>query len=193
MNTVSPKIAGVYARTGLIIPPARFRRWMLLAFITFGVAGGGFAQTTGAVRGTVTDPSGGVMQGVHIAALHAQTFVRRETTTNDEGDYILPALAVGSYTLTVDAPGFKKHVQPNVPVTLGHVTVVNPRLELGPVTQVVTALDRAPVIETSSTQLGVVVGDRAVVNLPLNTRDTYQLLQSRGASPSITPPASKAS
>ena len=177
MNTVSPKIAGAYARTGMVIPPARFRRWMLLAFITFGVAGGGFAQTTGTVRGTVTDPTGGVMQGVHIAALHAETFVRRETTTNDEGDYILPALAVGSYTLTVDAPGFKKHVQPNVPVTLGHVTVVNPRLELGPVTQVVTAMDKAPVIETSSTQLGVVVGDRAVVNLPLNTRDTYQLLQ----------------
>ena len=177
MKKMPPKIAGGPGQSDLILKPAGFSVLLLCMLTTIGGIDAAFAQTTGTLRGTVTDPSGAVVQGVHIAAVQLDTYLSRETATNQEGDYILPTLAVGPYSLPVDAPGFKKYVQPNVQVNLGHVTVVNAKLELGLVTQVVTAVDSAPVIETSSTQIGVVVGDRSVVNLPLNTRDTYQLLQ----------------
>ena len=76
----------------------------------------------------------------------------------------------------METAGFKKFVQ-RAEVTLGHVVVVDATLQIGEVTQSVTAEAEAPLVETTSTQLGAVVNSRAVVELPLNTRDTYQLLQ----------------
>lgn len=154
----------------------------LLALITcvlFAVGGlpPSYAQTTGTLRGTVTDPSGAVIPLAHVAAVQSETHVTRETATNESGDYAFPALAVGSYLVQINAPGFKEHRREDVEVELGHVTVVNATLEIGLPTQVITALADPPLIETSSTQIGVVVGERSVVDLPLNTRDTYQLLQ----------------
>jgi hypothetical protein len=84
---------------------------------------------------------------------------------------------VGAYTIEVEATGFKKFVQAHVEVTLGHVIMANATLELGEVTQTVEIQAQGVQVETSSTQLGAVMNSRAVINLPLNSRDTYQLLQ----------------
>src|SRR5205823_1900277 len=86
-------------------------------------------------------------------------------------------LPVGTYTVRVTAPGFKTFEQNDVVVDIGHVAQLNVRLEIGQSTQIVTAETSAPLVETTSTQLGAVMNSTAVVNLPLATRDTYQLLQ----------------
>jgi len=135
------------------------------------------AQTTGTIRGTVTDPSGAVIPGAKVAAVLGGTYVTRNTQTDQDGDFVFPALAVGHYTVVVDAEGFKEFQQHDVELSIGRVVVINAKLELGPLAQVVTAEATAPLIETTSTQLGAVVNDRAVAQLPLNARDTYQLLQ----------------
>ncbi|HXX21925.1 MAG TPA: carboxypeptidase regulatory-like domain-containing protein [Terriglobia bacterium] len=147
-----------------------------LLFFAFSVSAG-WAQTTGTIRGTVTDPSGAVVPGANVTATLSDTYVSRSLTTNESGDYEFPALPVGRYTVAVQALGFKIARRNEIEVRLGHVSTVDVRLELGPVAQVVNAEAAAPLIEIVSTQIGAVVNDKAVVELPLNTRDTYQLLQ----------------
>ncbi len=136
-----------------------------------------FAQTTGDVRGVVSDPSGAVVSGAQVTAIFNSEGTERHASTDSSGQYTLPTLPVGDYTIRIQAPGFKTFQQTNVTVDIGHVAQVNASLELGQSTQVVTAEASAPLVETTSTQLGSVMNSTAVVNLPLNTRDTYQLLQ----------------
>ena len=152
------------------------RIFCLVVFI-FVTGGGLWAQTTGTIRGTVADPSGAVVPGAQVMAILAQAYVSRTTQTNAEGEYVFPALPVGRYTVVVKAPGFHEYRQSEVEVQIGHVTLANVSLELGTLAQVVTAEAQAPLVETTNTQMGAVVSDRMVTQLPLNARDTYQLLQ----------------
>ena len=138
---------------------------------------GGWAQTTGTIRGTITDPSDAVVPGAAVVVLQIQTHVSRATTANESGDYVFPSLPVGTYNVSVETTGFREARLYQVEVRLGHVTVADVKLELGPVAQVVTAEAVAPLVEVASTQLGAVVTDKAAIELPLNARDTYQLLQ----------------
>src|SRR5579863_7694466 len=135
------------------------------------------AQTSGELRGTVKDPSGLVIAGARVTAKQEGAALTRSTVTDAKGDYVLPAVPVGAYSVEIETDGFKKFVQERVDVTLGHVVIVDATLEIGSVTQTVTATESAALVETTSTQLGAVMNSRAVVNLPLNTRDTYELLQ----------------
>ncbi len=154
-----------------------FQRTLLFVFAAFILHEAALAQTTGTLRGTATDPTGLVVAGAKVTATMQETKVTRVTSTDGSGDYEFPVLPVGHYTLEVEASGFKKYVQREIEVTLGHVVIIDPQLVLGAVTETITAEAAAPLIETSSTQLGAVVDERSVTQLPLNTRDTYQLLQ----------------
>jgi len=135
------------------------------------------AQTTGVIRGTVKDPSGAVIGGAKITAIVQATNATRTAASDIRGEYVFPTLPVGKYTVEIEAPGFKKYSNRDLDVTIGHVIVVDAALELGEVSQVITAEAKAPLVETSSTQLGAVVNEATITNLPLNARDTYQLLQ----------------
>ncbi|HEV2492027.1 MAG TPA: TonB-dependent receptor [Terriglobia bacterium] len=135
------------------------------------------AQTTGTLRGTVKDPSGAVVPRATVTAVQQGTNVSRSTSTGPQGGYELPALPVGLYELDVTAPGFKRFVQRDIDVTLGHVVVADVPLQLGTLTEVVSTEASTPLVETTNTQLGAVMTARAVTGLPLNARDTYQLLQ----------------
>ena len=152
-------------------------RLFLFNVLIFAAVGGAWAQTTGTIRGTVEDPSGAVIPGAQVSAILTQANVSRATQTNAEGAYVFPALPVGRYTVVVQAAGFQQYRHSDVEVQIGHVTVVNAGLELGTLAQVITAEAAAPLLETTNTQMGAVVSDREVTQLPLNARDTYQLLQ----------------
>lgn len=135
------------------------------------------AQTTGTIRGVVKDPSGAVVPGAKVSAIQEATHITRSVTAASDGAYQFPVLPVGAYALEVDAAGFKKYVQRGIDVSIGRVAAVDITLEVGEVSEVVMVEGGAPLVETSSTQIGAVVNDRTVVSLPLNARDTYQLLQ----------------
>lgn len=135
------------------------------------------AQTTGTVRGVVTDPSGAVVSQANATILQEGTGVTRSTTTNPDGSFEFASLPVGKYTLQIERDGFKKYQAAGIDVTIGHYVVVNPSLELGTGQQSTTVIGSAPLVETVNTQLGATVGEQSVTTLPLNQRDTYQLLQ----------------
>jgi hypothetical protein len=134
-------------------------------------------QTSGVLRGTVKDPSGAIIPGARITVTNQQTNVAFKTTSDNSGVFIFPVLAVGAYSLRVEAEGFKTFVESGVEINIGHVDVENAVMTLGTVNQEVTTVASAPLVETTSTQLGHVEASREVVGLPLNTRNTYDLLQ----------------
>ena len=154
-----------------------FPRFLLLSVLILAARGGLRAQTTGTIRGTVQDPSGAIVPGAQVAAILNQAYVSRTTQSDTEGQYVFPALPVGHYTVVVKATGFQEYRQSEVEVQIGRVTVINLSLELGTLAQVVTAVAQAPLVETTNTQMGAVVSGRMVTELPLDARDTYQLLQ----------------
>jgi len=136
------------------------------------------AQSTGGrILGRVADPTGAVLAGVKVTLTNEATGVSSETTTNDSGDYVFPQVLVGSYRMEFDLTGFKKNLQRGVNVDLNQVLTINSVLQIGQTKETVEVTSEAPLVDTTSTQLGAVMDAHQVSNLPLNSRDTYQLLQ----------------
>lgn len=89
------------------------------------------AQTTGTVRGTVTDPSGALVAQAKVNVSQEGTGLTRFTLTNVDGSFELTALAVCQYSLRVERDGFKKYEVKGLNVTIGHCIVVNPSMRAG--------------------------------------------------------------
>jgi hypothetical protein len=137
-----------------------------------------FAQSTGGrILGRVADTSGAVLANVKVTATNDATGIVRETKTNASGDYVFPEVPVGTYTLSFDLSGFKTNVHKNVVLDVNQVIALNMSMQVGASKEVVEVTSEAPLVDTTSTQLGAVVNDRAVSELPLNSRNTYQFLQ----------------
>jgi hypothetical protein len=133
--------------------------------------------TGGRILGRVTDPSGAVLAGVKVTLTNPATGVSSDTTTNASGDYNFPQVPVGAYRMEFDLTGFKKNVQRAVNVDLNQIVTLNSVLQVGETKETVEVTSEAPLVDTTSTQLGAIMDSRQVSNLPLNSRDTYQLLQ----------------
>jgi hypothetical protein len=136
------------------------------------------AQSTGGrVLGRVADSSGAVLAGVKVTATNEATGVTRDTVTNDSGEYGFPQVPIGTYTLKFDLTGFKTNERKGIQVELNQVVTFNSTLEIGETKEVVEVTSEAPLVDTTSTQLGAIVNNKSVNELPLNQRDAYQFLQ----------------
>src|ERR1700723_958453 len=137
-----------------------------------------FAQGTGGrILGRIADPSGAVLAHVKVVATNEATGVSRTAETNDSGDYSFPEVPVGVYTLSFELTGFKKDLRHGVSLDLNQIITLNMVMQIGQAQEVVEVSSEAPLVDTTSTQLGAVMDSQQVSNLPLNSRDTYQLLQ----------------
>ncbi|HSC46172.1 MAG TPA: carboxypeptidase regulatory-like domain-containing protein, partial [Candidatus Acidoferrum sp.] len=141
-------------------------------------AGGSWAQSTGGrIRGTVTDATGGAVVGAKVTISNQANGLARETETGGTGEYIFLEVPVGQYDIALNQPGFKKYLRKSVTLNLNEVLTVDIVLQVGGSTETVEVTGAPPLVDTTSTQLGAVVGERAVSELPLAQRDAYQLLQ----------------
>jgi len=137
-----------------------------------------FAQgANGRIVGRVADPTGAVLAHAKITLTNEATSISRDTLTNDSGDYTFVEVVPGTYTVTFELAGFKTNVQKNIIVDVNQVVTLNSTLQIGASQETVEVTSEAPQVDTTSTQLGAVINDRSVNELPLNTRDTYQFLQ----------------
>jgi len=118
-----------------------------------------------------------VLANVKVSATNQATGVSRATQSSDSGDYTFLDLPVGTYSLTFELTGFKKNIRRDIALDVNQVLTLNVTMQLGATQEVVDVTSEAPLVETTSTQMGAVVNERAVNQLPLNARDTYQLLQ----------------
>jgi hypothetical protein len=152
----------------------------LAAFVlsfTFFSPSGTAQSTSGRVRGTVTDASGGAVPGVTVRLVNTATNVTRESVSSATGEYLFLEVPVGPYQIEINQGGFKRFVRKDINVDLNAVVSVDIALQVGGSTETVEVTGEPPVIDTTTTQLGAVVNSRDVTELPLNARDTYQLLQ----------------
>src|SRR5215471_2221628 len=124
-------------------------------------------QSTGSVSGTVTDPNGAMIAGARITATQPDTGRSYSTVTTDAGLYVLPTLPVGKYSITVEHPGFKKHVQNDLEVRVALRETVDVRLEIGEVQQTVEVSSDIPLLETTTPERGQNLSPQFLSNLPL--------------------------
>ncbi len=150
---------------------------VVLSLVAVFVSAAQAQSTGGRVLGRVSDPSGAVVAGVKITLTNTATSVSRDVTTNADGDYVFVEVVPGPYQVQFEHAGFKTNIQKSVTVEVNQVVTLNNVLQLGTTQEVVEVTSEAPLVETTSTQMGAVVNSRAVSQLPLNARDTYQLLQ----------------
>jgi hypothetical protein len=149
-----------------------------LALYGFISASASLAQSTGGrIRGTITDSTGGAITAAKLTITNQANGLERDTETGTNGEYIFLEVPVGTYDIAVNQPGFKKYLRKGVAVNLNEIVGVDIVLQVGGSTEIIEVTGTPPLVDTTSTQLGAVVGSRAVSELPLAQRDTYQLLQ----------------
>lgn len=135
-----------------------------------------FAQGSfGTILGAVTDTSGAVIVGAKVIVLNTQTGVSRTLTTDSAGAYNASTLIAGTYTVRVEASGFKSFERRNVALEVGQNIRVDCTLPPGAAAQTVTVLAASPLVDTVSPTLGGTLDTSQITNLPLNGRN-YQYL-----------------
>ncbi len=121
----------------------------------------------GTLTGTVTDPSGAAVAGAKIDAIESGTGSTYSTVSSTDGDYRFPELLVGSYNLSITAPGFRTDNRTGVIVQINSTAVLNITLTLGASSEVVTVTADVPSVESATSDVGGVVTARQVEELPL--------------------------
>src|SRR5271170_1249440 len=172
----SPGITGGCSRFHRTSPRSSFVPLAFLLLILF--TSQAFAQSTGGrVLGRVLDPTGAVVPGVALTLTNDASGANLAAQSSNSGDYIFPAVPVGTYHLQAQIQGFQNFVANGLTVILNATATYDVKLTVGAEAQAVEVTAEAPLVDTTTTQLGAVINERAVQNLPLNSRDTYQLLQ----------------
>ncbi|MES2393997.1 MAG: TonB-dependent receptor, partial [Acidobacteriota bacterium] len=136
------------------------------------------AQTTsGSIYGTVTDAQGGVVPGIRVVAVNLETKQSNAVQTNASGDYIFQVLQPGSYTVKAQGNGFQTSIQTGLALSANQNIHANFTLALGSVDQVVTVTGSTVLVDTRESQLGTTIDRQRIQELPLASRNAYDLVQ----------------
>src|ERR1700730_9482903 len=160
-------------------------RLMVMLCISLGLGGTAGAQKDAAtIVGIVEDPSGAVVPGAQITITDADRGTSFMTSTDGAGKYAAGPLKIGRYTVKVGKKDFKTAVIGPLDLQLGQRREVNVRLEIGAALQSVR-VNATPSLETQTSDLGQVIDNRTINDLPLNGRNFSQLaLLAAGVAPS---------
>src|SRR6266498_1943046 len=155
------------------------------ALVACGLTVGARAQvTTGSILGTVRDNSGAAVKGARVVVTDVARSATSNYTTDEEGNYNAPFLIPGTYSVAVEAQGFKKSVTNNVVVQIDQKARIDFALEVGQIAEVAEITAAITLVKTESSELGEVIEERAVKDLPLNGRNFAQLVY---LTPGVTP------
>ncbi len=164
------RAAGI-GRNGSRLNPLRgFFPALLAATLVFVFSIPASAQRhDGTLRVIVTDVSGAGVFDAKVTVTNEATNVSASTTASSEGTYVFPSLLVGSYTVTIEKDGFKKHVSKGVNVESNLVAEFKTKLEVGSISSSIEVTAGAELVKTTTAELGSSIGGREVNELPINT------------------------
>lgn len=153
------------------------KRVCFLAIVLLAVtASGVYSQEfRGSISGRVTDSSKGRLPGATVTITNVATNVATTTTTNGDGDYTVLYLTPGSYTVSVELPGFKKMVREGIDVRIGDKLGVDAVLDVGRVEETVTVTAESPLLETRSGSAGQVISEKQIALMPLSDGNPFAL------------------
>lgn len=141
-------------------------------------------SSSSGVNGVVTDSTGAVVSGTKVTLINVGTNVARDTISNATGDYFFNSVPPARYTLSFSATGFQKETIAAFDLGVAQVVTINATLKVGSVDQSVTVEAVNTEVESSTAQLGAVINEKAVNDLPLDGRNFTQLLD---LTPGVTP------
>lgn len=134
-----------------------------------------FSQVASRISGTVRDSSGAVVSGVKIAATDVDRGTTLNTSTNDSGRYSFPNLSVGKYVVSAEMPGFKRSTTDPIVIDVNQAVDVNIAMEVGAVSEQVEVTGAAPLLQADDSQVGGLVENKTINDIPLAARDFMQL------------------
>jgi hypothetical protein len=123
------------------------------------------------------DPSGAIIPGANITARNIATGVERKSVSGATGDYSIPGLPIGQYTVTADAAGFKTSMVTGLTLQVSQEARVNITLSLGTAADSIEVQATSPLLVTDSSSVGQVIENVSIANMPLNGRAFWQLAQ----------------
>ena len=154
-------------------------RGVAIALSLAGLLGGTISEaqvTTGTIVGSVKDPQGGAVPGATVTITELNKGTSSVHTTATDGSFQAPFLIPGSYEVTVELAGFRKYVRRGVVLQVNQRARVDVTLEVGGLTEATEVIGLAPLTRTDSAELGEVIEERAVRELPLNGRNFATLV-----------------
>jgi Carboxypeptidase regulatory-like domain len=152
-----------------------FRNTILIAcFLVLAVCSG-FAQSTATLSGNVTDPSGAVVPQARIRVRGLTTGVTREVTSDSAGDYNVPSLQPGNYSVTVKAQGFADYSVPSVTLEVDQNVTINAKLGIASTGEVVRVEGAGQILDAQTATVGQVIDQQTVQKIPLNGRHFLDL------------------
>ena len=147
-----------------------------LVFAVMASPARGQTADTGQIEGTVTDPSKAAVAGATVTVANEATGIARTAKSGPDGNYVVPLLTPGSYSVTVEASGFKTQTNQNTLVQVASTATVNIRLQIGEASEKVIVEAATEILQTESSSNGDVVNDKTVPALPLSSRNYTQIL-----------------
>src|SRR3954452_12101667 len=131
--------------------------------------------TTGTILGSVEDPTGALVPGAQVAVKQLSTGETRNTTTNANGEFNVPFLQPGQYSLTATAGGFKSKTLSDMTVQVDQKMNLSITLDVGSSTETVEVTGAAPLVDSATSSLGQVIANKQILDLPLNGRNAFAL------------------
>jgi hypothetical protein len=162
-------------------------RGVLLLSLLFSFGGYLCAQSTGAIQGSVFDPSGAAIPGAAVTIHSDANGIDRVLTADTAGTFFVPSLPVGAYRVQVKAPGMAQMTASNVIVSVGTTTQQDFTMKVASASETVQIEASAPAVETSAVSIGTVVSQKTVQEIPLNGRHFVDLAYLTVGT--VTPPA----
>ncbi len=150
---------------------------VLLALILIQVSSGALrAQTSlGTIVGTITDDSGAAVPNVAVQITNEGTTATRQVTTDASGNYTIPSLPVGIYTVQAELKGFRTEIEKGLKLDVNQTLRADISLKVGDVSERVEVSATAVQLQTDSSTVATTMDNKKVVELPLNGRSFTQL------------------
>src|SRR5215469_16235727 len=151
-------------------------RAMLRAILSAGLAVlPSFGQTFGEITGVVTDPSGAVVANATVTVTNPETNFTRRVTTNASCNYSFPALLPGTYNVRAEMQGFQTELRSSIGLQVQQTARIDFQLRVGAVSETIEVSGGAPLLNTENANIGTVIDNQRIVDLPLNGRNFLQL------------------
>lgn len=131
--------------------------------------------TTGQIRGIVSDGQGLSILQARVVIRNEQTGQTLESITNDLGNYLISAIPIGKYSISVEHPGFKRYTRTGIELVGGQFATIDITLEVGTVVETVTVSDALTQVNTTTGTLGTLIDSKRLTDLPLNGRNILAL------------------
>ena len=145
-------------------------------FISCFLSGALFAQDRAAIDGVVRDVSGAVVPGASVELVSPTTGLHRATVSSQKGLYEITPLPVGTYTLTITAPGFKPTTIRDIDLQYGETRTLDAQLEVGGVSEIVTVDATAEAPNRTNAELSGVIESSQIKEIPVSGRNWASLM-----------------